>query len=105
MVEKIKVSREVADAIDWVKNNANFENAMFIQSNESWAGDSLVVLNDLKVEELARLLIIGYEIEETPEEKALVYYEELGKRNLEGIRRHIANVLTIAEIKIKGIND
>lgn len=73
MTEKLKVSREVADAIERVKINFSFEEiiASQIKTNRKgapkWTG-YFKPLNNLSAEKLAKALIVGYEVEMTSHE-------------------------------------
>lgn len=113
MAEKVKVSREVADAIEYVKEcYVNpFETIMRIKSHGGFVEKKTVVLNTVGFLDLGQIMINGYEIEQTPEEKLLISYIEnqekwvnyaglWNKGFVEGIRFAI-NTLNI---QIEGIN-
>lgn len=116
MSVKVKVSREVAEAIEWVKKNSTFEQAMSIQLEKIWVDKKIVALNKLNAETFAKAFLDGYEIEQTPEEKLLEYYKEiLEEQNASEFGtndyidasikiRVLKTTLNILEHKIDGIN-
>lgn len=69
MTEKLKVSREVADAIEYIKNLNSIEEILVNHSvdADAWVREAKAV-NDLSLSELATALIAGYEVEMTPHE-------------------------------------
>lgn len=75
MSEKVKVSREVADALKCVLSNGDFDSCIFHHMN-GWTGDLRKPLNQLTTEEFARCFLIGYETELTPEEKWTQKYKD-----------------------------
>lgn len=127
MSEKVKVSREVADALEKLINNAlvifhgeqkTIENAiteLIIRNSlgSTYHGECSV-LNNLSTYEFSKILIVGYEVEQTPEEKLLSWYQE--QNNIWGFHldgevearvtvQAIEKTLDILGIKIKGINE
>ncbi|KYG89018.1 hypothetical protein A0U40_13405 [[Bacillus] sp. KCTC 13219] len=116
MNEKVKVSREVAEALRTVLPNGNI-GACIEMHVKGWEYKPKLPLNKLTTEEFARCCLIGYEIEETPEEKLLKEFELATERSetptndlyvngyWNGIRESILATLDILGIKIKGIND
>lgn len=85
-MEKVMVTKEQAEVIR--KKIAKFGRQMTLTNHAhgfsdlgdlkreyAWVGES-AVLNDLSVDEMARALYIGYEVEETTEEKIRTYFAE-----------------------------
>lgn len=74
-MNKVKVSREVAEAIERLRKNGH-DNNSFIEGHVKYGYelDENKCLNELDTETLARALLIGYEVEETPEEEILEVY-------------------------------
>lgn len=119
MVEKVKVSRKVANFLEKCKNSGdiNWEDAVLhehIKIFESQHKQEAVEINpnalcmlQYSPFELARILVLGHEIEETPKEKALAYYNSfdytpLGEATEKMV---IRKFLKLAEIKFEGINE
>lgn len=118
MTEKLKVSREVADAIE--KLNSNFNQIMKIHSSfEKWGDGAKQVLNSLTTKELAIALIVGYEVEMTPHEVIAKKYRgakhgreialEAGENDTalfnRGVMAGIKHTLRTLEITVEGVND
>lgn len=119
MNEKVKVSREVADYIDetleWARKNI----AKRFEGNEreikSYAFEGIGNIGGFTRFEIAEILINGYEIEETPEEKLLATYQRqrawqetndpFDRRAHTAYGNAIVYTLDTLGIKIKGIND
>lgn len=62
---------------------------------------------DLTTENLIKAIYIGYEVEKTPEEKLVDYYNDFKKvdgRDSEIITKTIINTLNILDKKVEGIN-
>lgn len=58
----------------------------------------------LRTDDLIKALYIGYEVEQTPEEKLLTYYEvEKNEQNVEA-KTAIEETLKILGLKVEGIN-
>ncbi|MCS5499829.1 hypothetical protein NY607_01760 [Lysinibacillus sp. A4] len=128
MAEKVKVSREVANFFEKCKNSGdvNWEDAVLhehIKIFESHHKKEAVVINpdalcmlQYSPFELARILVLDYEIEETPEEKIAANYLDKKRKCEEspepfdveweiGFMAGIRYVLDNLNIKIKGINE
>ncbi|MER1998395.1 MAG: hypothetical protein ABS882_01365 [Lysinibacillus sp.] len=124
MAEKVKVSREVAKAIDFVINVAEiqFKDVMGIMLEGGFSrpeNKKAFPLNNLPLKQIAAILINGYEIEETPEEKLLGIYnltwheynritnfqEKHGGEFENGFAKGIEKAIETLGIKIKGINE
>lgn len=119
MTEKQKVSREVAEAIEFLKKefDYNFEAFMKVSLNDGWhINKNCISLNKISVEDLAKILINGYEVELTPEEKVLEYFNDIkqhveyseskGEKNKAGedALNIIRDITTILGYVIKGVN-
>ncbi|MCT6924594.1 hypothetical protein [Metasolibacillus sp.] len=115
MNEKVKVSREVAKAIEYVKENYKFESSLRVHLSENWHSSHLRCLKELSTEAFVSLLLNGYEIEETPEEKLLATYQRqrtwqetndpYDRRAHTAYGNAIVYTLDTLGIKIKGINE
>lgn len=104
MSEKQKVSREVEQALNHVKER--FSNDIIIDSHvrmpNGWNTESnAYALNGLDLDTLIRALYIGYEVELTPEERILEYYQAT---QWVQEKDAITFVLETLNIKIKGVN-
>ncbi|MFD2868503.1 hypothetical protein ACFSY7_08325 [Kurthia populi] len=117
MTEKLKVSREVADAIEYLgKVGCAFEEAMESHVSTGWSNFSderVIALGGLTSKELATALIVGYEVEMTPHERIMKAYNA-AKRTKNGsfascyhsgVMAGITTALDTLGIKIKGVND
>lgn len=76
---------------------------------DGWKKPFLEPLNKLNALDLARALLIGYEVEETPEEMLLDMYKyrtaSRTDREHSVVRETIYSVLEIIGMKVPGIND
>lgn len=112
-MEKVKVSREVANAIEYLLKSASYMDdkgrilSSHSSSNFNWRYDTPANgLNGVSVMKLAEILVNGYEVEETPEEKLVREYQE-GLQIGAGHRTHanaIKFTLDTLGIEIEGIN-
>lgn len=115
-IEKVKVSREVAEAIEYLLNHEDYgytkekllvaHAGMEKYPKRNWAGDN--PLNDIDLLVLAAILVNGYDIEQTPEEKLAEFYR--GRVNSSNdYEREYAHGIEFAVrslgIKIKGVNE
>lgn len=81
-----------------------------VRNEDGWLG-IYAPLKNLSVDTLIRILYIGYEVEQTPEEKIIDAYEESERRAYDGSEYHdgfadgISYTLNTLDKKIKGIND
>lgn len=118
MVEKLKVSREVADAIEKL-SGLDASQILMAHSIEGGWPQKTNALNELSMEQLATALIIGYEVELTPHEEIAKEYkyaeqekdacfdasdENLAYEN-QGIMSGIEFTLNTLGITVKGVND
>ena len=121
MGEKVKVSRELAKAIEIVttKHDESYLLWLHRQIQRTGSGwetgypgcDSLDGISTIK---FAEILINGYEVEETPEEKILKTYQSKNDGRLQSddmkwindaYTNGIVFTLEMLGIKIKGINE
>lgn len=122
-IEKLKVTKEVARALDsYKKVGLTVED--FARFRGNWTGD-IKAVRSLTVDDLARALYVGYEVEKTPEElrdiahgKIRDYYNKIERdekwadlvddydRSWQRfyMRQSIREVLRILDVKIDGIN-
>ena len=117
MAEKLKVSREVADALNHMPVGLSTSEILKLHANNpyGWYNESKPLM-DLKLEELATALIVGYEVEMTPHERIAYeynYHQErakeeksgrekwVGKGYVRGVQRTLKNL----NITVKGVND
>ena len=120
MTEKLKVSREVADAIECVKRECyGFDKAMNIHIKNGWTSEEKMPLSQITAEQLATALIVGYEVEMTPHEYVTKHYniakrnkkESLEKGDIEsamlnrGVMVGIKRTLRAFQITVEGVND
>jgi len=118
MAEKVKVSREVAEAIDFVTNVAaiQFKEVMGIMLEGGFSrpcNEKAFILNELPIKQVAAILINGYEIEQTPEEKLVERFRYCEQRwgwhqddetEMRATANAIKETLDTLNIQIKGIN-
>ena len=106
MGEKVKVSREVAEAIESAFEVSNKEQVLEDHARSGmWQNKEFLPLNNLSLLEMAAIVINGYEIEETPEEKFLRVYKMQLDINRLDFADGMKYALETLGIKIKGIND
>lgn len=121
-MEKIKVSREVAEFIEGYKDNVagylGWEDDLIIEHSRTWANsfegakESAMCMKDISPLELSKILIYGYEVEKTPEEMVLALYkvvkDEITAKNLQfdkGMAAGIVMTLKKLNIEIEGVTD
>lgn len=123
MTEKLKVSREVADAIEYLgKVECDFEEVMELHVSAGWSNFSderVTELDGLTTRELAIALINGYEVEMTPHELIQKAYKKSNvKRGVSvglndmilagaenGFMNGVEFTLNTLGITVKGVND
>lgn len=104
-MEKLKVNKDLEWALrDLLSRNRDsypYDYILKIQAtNKEWMGD-WYPLRKLSVSEMAKAIYVGYELELTPEEKVIEYYNGLHEMCEKEI---IRETLDLLELKIKGIN-
>ena len=115
-VEKVKVTKEVAEALYEVERNyIGINIAITFHAKNALIG-KYAPLQSLSIEDLARALINGYEVEKSPEENVRAYYEQtrkistspeeaaIVKIRADGTMRGIRNTLDLLGISIEGVN-
>ena len=129
MVEKLKVSHEVADAIErhLTRNTKNYnlslesamEDLIVRHPNVDWEDyldGEFKELENIPTYDLMQALVLGYEVEMTPHEVIAEDYKEvLSKRNatfdsckerfFDGYMLGIETTLENLKITVKGVND
>lgn len=117
-MSKVQVSKEVADALDYV--TSRFKKEIIINAHvkcpNGWEDSRKVALNLLDLDILIRALYFGYSIEQPPEEIILENFKkaewivdtEEDDRNAplinEGYLMGTKDTLDTLGIKIKGVN-
>lgn len=114
---KVTVTKEVAEAIESAKSIRSEEVIVSMSISKSFVGEQ-AVLNDVNPFTIAKILINGYTIEKSPEEKVREYYDtcrsnwhtadeigDLGQAEyLNGQSSGVSIALDILGIKIEGVN-
>lgn len=115
-VTKVTLTQEQARALGTARK-LSFSTVMYHLTDAGFTqNERLFPLNDLDVEVVARALLIGYEVEQTAEEKVLAAWVkhdwDVPRREKEhhdayysGFRKGMKFVLDAYGIKVKGIND
>lgn len=107
---KVKVSKEVAEAIEFLRNDYNYGFAEFMQVRSNGKFCSIrkaFPLNDIPVERLAIALINGYEIEQTPDEMVAELFNDISTEPSRYDAGYCAGILFVLEaygLKIEGVN-
>ncbi|WP_342504228.1 hypothetical protein [Lysinibacillus sp. FSL L8-0126] len=111
---KVKVSQEVADALDYVTRN--FSNEAIIDAHvrcpNGWHMDENKALKGLDLDVLCQALYNGYTAEKTPDEKVLEYFNVYRNKILDGtatpteelVAQAIETTCILLNAKIKGVN-
>ena len=117
MTEKLKVSREVADVLDRLSREDISTNAWIkMHSAGGWVSAKSKPLNTLSLEEFARALIVGYEVEKTPGEIIKAEYQKAAderknseddyrRQYLGGYQYGVQETLRVLELIVEGVND
>lgn len=109
-MEKLKVNKKMGEALDFaIKERGGDINKLLKQHSKEeipWRGKRISELNRLNLEDMARALIVGFEVEETPEEKLLRFYKgNSGNEKFDdAFNKGIEAALEALNIKIRGIN-
>lgn len=110
MNKKIKVSKKMFLALEeGLRVSPKEELLKDHMSSGKWIGEEFSIFNTLGILEMAEILINGYELKETPEERLVDFlnfkirddFREFDK----GIKLGVLKTLDILNIKIKGINE
>ena len=118
-MDKIILSKRVAVALEKALSN-NFNNKgivlkthadiLFNEDLSRWKGDNYKYLNELSLEDMAIALYVGYEVEETPEEKIKEHYDVFTNKEqfldvfINGYELGVKNTLYELGVEIEGIN-
>lgn len=108
MAKKVKISREASEAIELMRA----QGATLTEIVERHYDGELIPVNGyehvsgLSLDTLIRALYIGYEVEETPEDKVMELYKnpDLHELNPNSYRIGIRDALNALNIKIDGVN-
>lgn len=107
-MSKVKVSKEVATALDTALKVMDKEKFFEEHSNKfRWTLDIYLPLNQISNWQMSQILINGYEVEKTPEEKLISVYNHQTENKFHdnAFNNGVIATLEILNIKIKGIND
>ena len=118
MTEKLKVSREVADAIEAARKSMSDEALLtyhaeeIVTSESFWVAKEIAALNQLSPYQLATALLVGYEVEMTSHEAIATEYiasqQDWVNDNClhsKGFVEGIEFTLNTLGITVKGVND
>jgi hypothetical protein len=102
-MEKVLLAKEEVEALEAALEIGGGDKANVVQwhSTNIWDGKQ-APLNDLDLDTLCTALYVGYELEESPEEKVLKFYEANAKSNQ--IEFAVRKTLELLNIQIPGIN-
>lgn len=116
-MDKAKITRGQANAIESKRNRddgqAVWSNKDFAEAYILGIGDTQKIIRQLPFDTLMMVLIVGYEVEETPEDKVREYYKKNANREAPdtystahklGTRDGILGTLSLLNIKIEGVN-
>lgn len=104
---KVTVSKEVANAFEYLKEIRNYtsDNDLLTEHAEAIATkdwyDSLEPLNKVDLITFSKMLIEGYEVEKTVEERVAEVIEDFPSE----FHKFAAEIFNILNIKIPGVND
>ena len=104
---KVKVNKELFEALEFAENKVDGGLtkviALFFDSEE-YANKVIQPIYRYEIEYILEIHKYGYELEETPEEKALEYYKRMCPLGTY-TRMCVQEILDILDIKVKGINE
>ncbi|SDJ62120.1 DUF1642 domain-containing protein [Paenibacillus naphthalenovorans] len=107
MSEKVKLPREVAEAIERFRN-IGCDNASIIYTFASGEDKNNIDFANYAADNfdtLLQALVNGYEVEQTPEEIIKHLYDNMFSPNQDAYRNGMIDTLNALNIKIKGVND
>jgi hypothetical protein len=121
-MEKVRLPLEVAEAIEyiWEKESSNYKVAHHVfysmRGEPDYPGKIVYEYFNGDMDELIKVLINGYEIEQTPEDALRMYYDHCEKKKSQAVftpeyKEYLGKILgikmalKILGIKIEGIND
>lgn len=107
-MEKVIVSKEVAEAIEHAKRTCVVSALIRFADGESgFLHPKMILLRkELDREALLHAIFYGYQVEQTPEEKLREFYESFNAEIMEHVyaRTAIRSTLALLGITIEGIN-
>lgn len=84
MSEKVKLPKDVCDALDVAKNDCTLNHILVNTARSLWLKDAIVSpLNDVNLEIIMRALVLGYEPELTPEEQLKFMLTKQHNKNID----------------------
>lgn len=108
---KVKVSKEVAKAIEVLRSEGNTNEKILrvlASSIYSWVGPKSSVLNTTPFDTVAKALYVGYEVEKSPEEELASIYKyykfEAYTTDMTAYADGIERAITTLGLKIEGVN-
>lgn len=99
MSEKVKVSKAMGEFIKQLTDDYNNTDIVELYTAKSLVNQSY----ELSLDSMIRAIYIGYEVEETPEEKVWSFYHTKAACDMHP-HHAIQHVLNILNIKIEGVN-
>ncbi|MGE7114350.1 hypothetical protein [Lysinibacillus sp. NPDC047702] len=116
MSEKVNVNRTVADALDVLVRKYGADRLIEKFSNykqqcvthDTRNVDLLAPISHLSNYELAEILVFGYKISESPEERFNYFYEKYSKSDLRFEQDFLNGMLAVAEwfgLDVKGVKE
>lgn len=109
MNRKIIVKKEVADAIESRRSLSNYTFSDFMKARLTSPGFNrdANILNTIPIQDLARILLDGYEIEKDPHEIVREVYNSsfIPDNYINTFNSGLLFALDTLGIKVKGVND
>ena len=118
-MEKVTVSKEVAEAIEVLRKVGKTDEEIvrvLANPNDRWLTAELQPLNEAPLANVIKAIFIGYEVEKAPEDAVREYFEELvgcedalehngasGSQFRQGWQS-VKHTLELLGIRIKGVN-
>jgi len=109
MSEKVKLPKQVCDALDFAVNETEMTNTQIVKAvyHKAHAFDELEILNAQDSNEIMRALVLGYEPELSVEEKLKNLYMEyeIETEYCNGVQNGIIKTLEMLEIRYDWMED
>jgi hypothetical protein len=109
MSEKVKLPKQVCDALDFAVNETEMTNTQIVKAvyHKAHAFDELEILNAQDSNEIMRALVLGYEPELSAEEKLKNLYMEyeIETEYCNGVQNGIIKTLEMLEIRYDWMED
>lgn len=108
-MDKVMLTQEEVKALESALTLSDGDKAHVVQwrATELFDGER-APLNEMDLNTVCRALYVGYEVEESPEDKILKFYKSLDTRREFSADWHVSLAITktlnLLNIKIKGIN-